>query len=62
MTFFWRSLEQETSSRMKPEGAAKTICLGELFSLNPMLMIFGAALLTAVGLLVFFASRRPAPS
>ena len=38
---------------MKPEGTAKTICLGELFSLNPMLMIFGAALLTAVGLLVF---------
>lgn len=46
---------------MKPEAAARTLCLGEQMPLAPILIIFGFALLLAVALLVFVASKRPPP-
>jgi hypothetical protein len=46
---------------MKPEAAARTLCLGEQMTLAPILIVFGFAFLVAVGLLVFVASKRPPP-
>jgi hypothetical protein len=47
---------------MKPETNAPPLCLGEQMTLAPILIIFGFALLAAVGLLVFLASKRPPPA
>jgi hypothetical protein len=47
---------------MKPETAKQTLCLGEQLSLAPIVIVFAAGLLAAVGLLVFLASKRPPPA